>query len=422
MAKAPILSDITNILNSTTILNANWDAIQAAFENTLSLDGSAPNQMNADLDLNSHNLLNIDRVDADNLYINGNKVVDLVAVPTWEGPWATATEYSVNHLVSYEGSSYICLEQHTSGVFSDDLTALKWELFSQKGAAGAGSGDMLAANNLSDVANAATSRANLGLGSVAIENIVGTAKGGTGASDVPTARVNLGVEIGVDVHPYDSKLEDFSNLSLTEGDILYYNGTAITNLGAGTAGQVLKVNSGATAPEWGDLSTPGITKITSVDASGSSAVDLTGFDNTKYTSYLVTIVDLKNGGNGNEVRARISTDGGSTFKSSNYEYAFAQGTSGSAASAAGSTSANFIPITGSATNGTHDVISAVLEVHPSYSGKDTTFLVTSYWPANPRMGRSGGGAQATAGEANAVKIYPSGGSFSHGTITLYGRA
>lgn len=45
---------------------------------------------------------------------------------------------------------------------------------------------------------------------------------------------------------------DLGNLSgLTAGDTFYYNGTDFVRLGIGTAGQVLKVNSGATAPEWG---------------------------------------------------------------------------------------------------------------------------------------------------------------------------
>ena len=37
------------------------------------------------------------------------------------------------------------------------------------------------------------------------------------------------------------------------GDTLYYNGTDYVRLPKGTAGQVLKVNSGATAPEWGEM-------------------------------------------------------------------------------------------------------------------------------------------------------------------------
>ena len=36
-----------------------------------------------------------------------------------------------------------------------------------------------------------------------------------------------------------------------QGDVLYYNGTDYVRLAKGTAGQALKMNSGATAPEWG---------------------------------------------------------------------------------------------------------------------------------------------------------------------------
>lgn len=38
--------------------------------------------------------------------------------------------------------------------------------------------------------------------------------------------------------------------TLVAGDVLYFNGTNIVRLGIGTAGQVLVVNTGATAPEW----------------------------------------------------------------------------------------------------------------------------------------------------------------------------
>jgi hypothetical protein len=41
----------------------------------------------------------------------------------------------------------------------------------------------------------------------------------------------------------------------TAGDIIYRNGTVPTRLGIGTAGQVLTVNSGATAPEWTTIAT-----------------------------------------------------------------------------------------------------------------------------------------------------------------------
>lgn len=44
----------------------------------------------------------------------------------------------------------------------------------------------------------------------------------------------------------------------TAGDVIYATGSgAVTRLGIGTAGQVLKVNSGATAPEWGAAGSSG---------------------------------------------------------------------------------------------------------------------------------------------------------------------
>ena len=52
-----------------------------------------------------------------------------------------------------------------------------------------------------------------------------------------------------------------------QGDILYRNSTVPDRLPIGTAGQVLKVNSGATAPEWGTISTA---------PSGPAGGDLTG--------------------------------------------------------------------------------------------------------------------------------------------------
>lgn len=88
MAKRPTLTDLTSLTNSSAIntLSQNWDAIEEAFDNTfLSLDGSTPNAMNADLDLNGNNLLfNIGSIDVDNLTLNGQTVTDLATVPEVE--------------------------------------------------------------------------------------------------------------------------------------------------------------------------------------------------------------------------------------------------------------------------------------------------------------------------------------------------
>ena len=44
---------------------------------------------------------------------------------------------------------------------------------------------------------------------------------------------------------------DVGTTITTAGDILYRDGSGLQRLAKGTAGQVLKINSGATAPEWG---------------------------------------------------------------------------------------------------------------------------------------------------------------------------
>jgi hypothetical protein len=48
---------------------------------------------------------------------------------TWKGEWVTSTAYAVNDTVEYGGSGYICVTAHTSGAFSTDLSAGKWEMF-----------------------------------------------------------------------------------------------------------------------------------------------------------------------------------------------------------------------------------------------------------------------------------------------------
>lgn len=68
--------------------------------------------------------------------------------------------------------------------------------------------------------------------------------------------------------------------TVTAGDVLYYDGTTWTRLPKGTAAQVLKMNTGATAPEWGTdaIGSGGIT----VPAS-SVAGDTLYYDGSVYT-------------------------------------------------------------------------------------------------------------------------------------------
>tara|TARA_R110000822_G_scaffold285610_1_gene406938 strand:- start:569 stop:3388 length:2820 start_codon:yes stop_codon:yes gene_type:complete len=75
MAKKPTITTIASGFQSTTQLNANLNAINNALDNTLSLDGSTPNAMTADIDLNSNDLLNVAATHTTQLYLGGTRVV-----------------------------------------------------------------------------------------------------------------------------------------------------------------------------------------------------------------------------------------------------------------------------------------------------------------------------------------------------------
>ncbi len=53
---------------------------------------------------------------------------------------------------------------------------------------------------------------------------------------------------------------DVATTLTTQGDVLYRDGSGLQRLAKGTAGQALKINSGATAPEWGGV-TAGLATI-----------------------------------------------------------------------------------------------------------------------------------------------------------------
>ena len=71
---------------------------------------------------------------------------------------------------------------------------------------------------------------------------------------------------------------DVGTTLTTQGDILYRDGSGLQRLAKGTASQVLKMNTAANAPEWGNLSSDFV-KINSGTFSSVSVVDIDGTTN-----------------------------------------------------------------------------------------------------------------------------------------------
>ena len=62
MAKRPTVSTISTGHASITALNSNFTALRDGFDNTLSRDGSTPNTMSADIDLNGNDITNVNTI------------------------------------------------------------------------------------------------------------------------------------------------------------------------------------------------------------------------------------------------------------------------------------------------------------------------------------------------------------------------
>lgn len=72
---------------------------------------------------------------------------------------------------------------------------------------------------------------------------------------------------------------NFSGVSsLAQGDILYFNGTNITRLGAGSAGEVLQTNGAGANPSW--VSVSGAATVSEIAPANGSTTDLS--NNVRY--------------------------------------------------------------------------------------------------------------------------------------------
>jgi hypothetical protein len=102
----------------------------------------------------------------------------------------------------------------------------------------------------------------------------------------------------------------------TAGDLDYYtSGTAKARLGIGTAGQVLKVNSGATAPEWGAAGSPA-TSYTLLNTGGTNltgATTITVSGLSGYNKLFVMIPFLDSAAGASVFTMRLNADSTSKY-------------------------------------------------------------------------------------------------------------
>lgn len=180
----------------------------------------------------------------------------------WQGAWLTATGFVTADGVSNGGSSYICTSDHTSGSTTEPGVgaswATVWDLIAAKGASGSGTGDMVAANNLSDVASAAAAFANIK--QAASESATGVVELATTAeaeagTDTSRAITAAGLKAHVDAavagirDGVSATYDTLAELATPVASVAAVNGVVKGN-GSGTFSAAGATDLGAGVNEW----------------------------------------------------------------------------------------------------------------------------------------------------------------------------
>ena len=100
----------------------------------------------------------------------------------------------------------------------------------------------------------------------------------------------------------------------TAGDIIFRNGSVPTRLGIGTAGQVLTVNSGATAPEWATASGGGgITLLSTTTCNSGTTTQTVSSISGSYKALKIIVKNVKMSAGGASWSFRLNGDSGSNY-------------------------------------------------------------------------------------------------------------
>ena len=194
-------------------------------------------------------------------------------------------------------------------------------------------------------------------------------------------------------------------------------------LSLGTAGQVVKVNSGASALEFGSVSSDYV-KLASVSATSGTSVSIDGyFDDTIYAMYKIIAYNYES--DANEWWKFQYNTGGANYSSSDYRWAgdYARRTSGSNShNIDGGYNVNYLPMSwwGSNTSDQPMITEITFTQPQSTSQTKPSFVCTTSNDNGNIVRFDVGGNFDSQTAATGITMYPNSGNISRFDATLYG--
>jgi hypothetical protein len=201
------------------------------------------------------------------------------------------------------------------------------------------------------------------------------------------------------------------NPMTTTGDTIYSSsGSTPARLGIGTAGQVLKVNSGATAPEWATASAGALTLISTTNSSAvSTSVTYTNCFTSTYRNYLVMIDGTQSTSSG---FMQLQMRAGSTTQTTAYYGSRYQVSTGGSGYSVGQTNAASWEIC----DGSSNKFSIAATIMTPQVGK--VQMNTRYFTRNGDTGGIQQGFIDTVAQFDSM-VFSYSGTFT-GTVSIYG--
>lgn len=240
--------------------------------------------------------------------------------------------------------------------------------------------------------------------------------------DITEVQAGTGISVASGSGPIPVITNTVATAFDATGDLVYGTGAdTFTKLSVGTAGQVLTVNSGATAPEWASPG-GGMTLLNSGGTSLSGASTTVSFTSTGYVNLQIQVKNATFGSNENGFSLRMNGDTGSNYSSMRY---MNYGTSPTVENSNQITQTDIIIANrlGSDTTPKYKVGSAVIDIFRP-TDTDYCFLTWDSSGTNANVANTwyvkGQGIYDGTAAITSITLLAAGGSFSTGTIYVYG--